>query len=73
MGVRFRHEVCEKWIKEKTHIETVLKDLELANFDPEFYKKYESEVVAIYNKISGKNISVAKKSGLNSVFAFLRS
>ena len=44
MGVRFRHEVCEKWIKEKTDIETVMKNLALANFDPEFFKKNESEI-----------------------------
>ena len=73
MGVRFRHEVCEKWIKEKTKIEDVMKNLELANFDPEFYKKYESDVVAIYNKQSGKNLSVKPQRSWNKVFAFLRS
>jgi len=73
MGVRFRHEVCEKWIKEKTNIETVLKNLGLANFDPEFYKKYEAEVVGIYNQQSGKNLSFKPERSWNKVFAFLKS
>ena len=73
MGVRFRHEVCEKWIKEKTNIETVIKNLGLANFDPEFYEKHEAEVVGIYNKQSGKNLSVKPERSWNKVFAFLKS
>ncbi len=73
MGVRFRHEVCEKWIKEKTHIETVLKDLGLANFDPEFYAKHEQEVLNIYNKQQGKNLAVKEERSWNKVFAFLKS
>jgi NAD(P)H-nitrite reductase large subunit len=43
MGIRYRHEVCEKWILEKTPIEVVLKNLKLANFDPEFFKRYEKD------------------------------
>ncbi|MEM9930062.1 MAG: FAD/NAD(P)-binding oxidoreductase, partial [Bacteroidota bacterium] len=55
MGIRYRHEVCEKWIKEGTHVEEVLQHLGMANFDPEFYKEYEEEVVALYNQQTGKN------------------
>ncbi len=73
MGQRYRHEVCEKWLRDKTPIETVLQNLSLANFDPEFYKEYEAEVISIYNKQSGKNLSLKKKRNLNSVFSFLRS
>ncbi len=73
MGVRFRHEVCEKWIKEKTNIETVMKNLGLANFDPEFYAKHETEVIDIYNRQSGKNLSVKPERSWNKVFAFLKS
>jgi NAD(P)H-nitrite reductase large subunit len=43
MGIRYRHEVCEKWILEKTPIEVVLKHLKLANFDPEFFKRHEKD------------------------------
>lgn len=72
MGVRFRHEVCEKWIKEKTDIEIVMKNLGLANFDPEFYEKHEAEVVGIYNQQSGKNLSVKHERSWDKVFAFLK-
>ena len=72
MGVRYRHEVCEKWIKDKTPIETVLHNLGLANFDPEFYKEYEHEVVQIFNKQTGNNLQLKTKRGLNAVLKFLK-
>ena len=72
MGIRYRHEVCEKWIQSKTHIETVLQDLSLANFDPEFYKEYENELLANYNIKSGKNLTLRKKRRLDSVLSFLK-
>jgi len=71
-GIRYRHEVCEKWIKDSTHIEEVLQNLGMANFDPEFYKQYESEVVDLYNEKSGRNLTLKKKRGLASVLAFLK-
>lgn len=70
-GIRYRHEVCEKWIKDKIHVEDVLQNLGLANFDPEFYKQYESEIVDLYNKVSGKNLTLKTKRGLRKVLAFL--
>lgn len=71
MGIRYRHEVCEKWILEQTHIEKVLQNLGLANFDPEFYKQYESEIVALYNAQTGKNLQLKTRRGLAKVLAFL--
>lgn len=44
LGVRLRHEVCDGWIRNQTRLEEVLANLEQANFDPEFYAKYEQEV-----------------------------
>lgn len=73
MGVRFRHEVCEKWIREKTNIEAVITNLGLANFDPEFYEKHEAEVVNIYNLQSEKKVSLKPERSWNKVFAFLKS
>jgi ABC-type sulfate transport system substrate-binding protein len=72
MGVRYRHEVCEKWILDKTQVETVLQHLGLANFDPEFYKEYENEVIKIYNQQTGKNLQLQQKRGLDSVLRFLK-
>jgi len=71
LGIRYRHEVCEKWILTKTHIEEVLQNLGLANFDPEFCKQYENEVVQLYNRQSGRNLNLKKKRGLNRVLKFL--
>ena len=70
-GVRYRHEVCEKWVKEKTHVETVLQNLGMANFDPEFYKEYDEEIIKIYNQAEGKNIKLKTKRGLTKVLSFL--
>ena len=73
LGIRYRHEVCEKWIKEKAHVETVLQDLSMANFDPEFYKEYEADIINQYNVESGSHLKLRKKRGLASVFSFLKS
>lgn len=72
MGVRYRHEVCEKWLAEKVSIETVLQNLGIANFDPEFYKEYESEVVNIYNKQTGNKLQLKQKRSLTNAIKFLR-
>ncbi|MEM9920261.1 MAG: FAD/NAD(P)-binding oxidoreductase [Bacteroidota bacterium] len=71
MGVRYRHEVCEKWLAEKPPVEEVLQNLSMANFDPEFYKEYERDVIALYNKQSGRNIQLKSKRKLNRVLQFL--
>ncbi len=73
MGIRYRHEVCEKWLKDKSKIETVLQNLSLANFDPEFFEQYESDLVKTYNAQSNSNIRLNPKKGLNRVFKFLKS
>jgi NADPH-dependent 2,4-dienoyl-CoA reductase/sulfur reductase-like enzyme len=72
MGVRYRHEVCERWLRDKTNIIDVIQNLGLANFDPEFFKEYEAEVVAIFNKKTGRDLQLKTKRGLNSVLQFLR-
>lgn len=72
MGVRYRHEVCEKWIKDKAPVEEVLQNLGLANFDPEFFDEYEAEVVQLYNHQSGRNLQLRKRRGLTGVLRFLK-
>lgn len=47
MGIRYRHEVCEHWIAKQTPVQTVLKNLSKANFDPEFFEHYEKHLKAI--------------------------
>ncbi|HMP30782.1 MAG TPA: NAD(P)/FAD-dependent oxidoreductase, partial [Saprospiraceae bacterium] len=72
MGIRYRHKVCEKWIQDKTSIEEVLQNLSLANFDPEFFREYEEELVKLYNKQEGTNFTLKKKRRLGLVEKFLR-
>lgn len=71
MGIRYRHEVCEKWLREGATVEAVLQDLSLANFDPEFYEEYELAVINLYNKLHGKHLQPKKDRKLNSVLRFL--
>ncbi|MCB9306625.1 MAG: NAD(P)/FAD-dependent oxidoreductase [Lewinellaceae bacterium] len=71
MGVRYRHEVCEKWLREGAHVEAVLSRLGMANFDPEFSRQYEAELVDLYNRQTGKNIQLKQKRGLDAVLSFL--
>ncbi len=72
LGIRYRHEVCEKWILDKTPIESVLTNLGMANFDPEFFKEYEQELVNIYNQQENKNIQLKTKRGLSKVLSFFK-
>lgn len=63
MGIRYRHDVCKKWIESKKSIEFVLQNLGAANFDPEFFKHFENEIVDLYNKQNPeRRISFNKKS-----------
>lgn len=73
MGVRYRHEVCDKWIRTNAHIEEVLQHLGMANFDPEFCPQHEAELVAIYNRQTSKNLKLKQKRGLEAVLSFLNT
>ena len=72
MGVRYRHEVCERWIKNGTAVEAVLENLGLANFDPEFHPQHEQELVQLYNRQSGKSLRLRQKRGLPAVLEFFK-
>lgn len=72
MGVRYRHQVCEQWLREKTPVETVLQNLGIANFDPEFYAEYENEVIRLYNEQTGRNLQLKKRRSLSEALRFLR-
>jgi len=60
--IRMRHEIFDKWLSEKKSVEHVLEFLADANFDPEFYKTHEAEIVAKFNQEMDRNIQVKKKS-----------
>ncbi|MDA9261752.1 NAD(P)/FAD-dependent oxidoreductase [Flavobacteriales bacterium] len=66
-GIRLRHKICDKWINNKTPIEQVMVELKNANFDPEFYKEYENDIIAQFNQENGTNIK-PKKRNLLAIF-----
>jgi len=46
LGLRLRQQVCESWIRQQLPLAEVLPQLRAANFDPEFFPRYEKEIVA---------------------------
>ena len=63
MGIRFKHAVCERWIKERVNISFVMEHLREANFDPEFYKQYEEEVRQAFNAAYPERAVRVKRRG----------
>ncbi len=61
-GIRMRHEIFDRWLTEERDMDYVMEYLKDANFDPEFYSQYESEIVSKYNSEFGTNIHPKKKS-----------
>ena len=45
MGIRYRHEVCDRWIRSNKDIQYVMEHLEEANFDPEFFQRHEDDII----------------------------
>lgn len=69
MGIRYRHEVCDKWLQKGTLLKDVMRQLKKANFDPEFYKEYEDEILKIYNsRFPDDQVKSTSKRGLFTVF-----
>ncbi|MFY0712593.1 NAD(P)/FAD-dependent oxidoreductase [Seonamhaeicola sp. NFXS20] len=65
LGIRMRHEYFDKALTEKQTVNYVLEHLADANFDPEFYKLHEPEIVAKFNKENNSNIKLKKKNWKN--------
>jgi NADPH-dependent 2,4-dienoyl-CoA reductase/sulfur reductase-like enzyme len=61
-GIRMRHEFFDKILTEKRSVEYVLEHLADANFDPEFFKLHEKEIVSKFNKENNTTIQLKKKS-----------
>ena len=49
-GIRMRHQQFNDWLNQKATIDQVINDLSMANFDPEFYKKYEPKIKDLWLK-----------------------
>ena len=61
-GIRMRHEIFDRWLTEERDVNHVMEYLADANFDPEFYKAHEKEIIAKFNKENNTNIQPKKKS-----------
>lgn len=48
-GIRMRHEIFNRWLLEKRNVEHIMSHLSVANFDPEFFKTYEAEIIGAWN------------------------
>lgn len=48
-GIRMRHEVFDAWLTEKRDVDYVMNHLSEANFDPEFYSHYETQILSAFN------------------------
>jgi hypothetical protein len=64
-----RHEIFDKWLTEKRDVDYIMEHLADANFDPEFYKQYEQEIVSKFNSDFNKAIKTKKKS-IKRIFQF---
>lgn len=51
LGVRYRHDLCHHWLKNGYTIHEVVEEIEAANFDTEFFKRFEPELLKEYKKI----------------------
>ncbi|MCB0738578.1 MAG: FAD-dependent oxidoreductase [Bacteroidetes bacterium] len=66
LGIRYRHKICESWIRREVSVGRVIKELKAANFDPEFYKTYEHEFVSKYENRFGETLKQQRIKGLTS-------
>jgi NADPH-dependent 2,4-dienoyl-CoA reductase/sulfur reductase-like enzyme len=65
MGIRYRHEVCEQWLKNGALLKDVVANLKKANFDPEFYQQYEEDIISEYNsRFPHQQVRSTAKRGL---------
>ena len=51
-GIRMRHEFFDTALNSKKSVDYIIDNLAKANFDPEFYKKYETEIIKLFKKQS---------------------
>lgn len=55
-GIRIRHNVLDTWLNEKRNLDYVVENLHIANFDPEFFIRYEQEIISSYQKSRSKTL-----------------
>lgn len=61
-GFRLRHHALDQWLKKGKSINYVMEHLRDANFDPEFYKTHEPQIIDQFNDENGTQLSLKKRS-----------
>lgn len=61
INMKFRHPVFDHWLRKQVLIDEIIEGLSTANFDGEFSKNYEDEIVQEYNQQFEKIIKLKKK------------
>ncbi|MBL4625021.1 MAG: FAD-dependent oxidoreductase [Flavobacteriales bacterium] len=61
-GIRLRHHAFDTWLNESATVDHIMEHLKDANFDPEFYKQYEEEIVSKFNQDTGAAVIVKRRS-----------
>lgn len=68
-GLRFNHEICDGWLKNNKSVQHVMENLASANFDPEFFKRHETEVIESFKKSFPQlAVSITKKKKRFALF-----
>ena len=49
-GIRMRHEIFDTWLTEKRDVDYVINNLAKANFDTEFYSRFEADILKAYKQ-----------------------
>ena len=70
-GLRLRHDVVDRWLRDKKDMTYVMTHLEDANFDPELYRHLAPQIITAYNQqyntsLTGKPKSWKRLLGLAS-------
>lgn len=60
-GIRMRQIVWEKWIKQGKSVTYALSELDQANFDPEFFRRYEKDIRRLFVEKTGLTLPEKKK------------
>lgn len=50
LGIRYRHDLCHHWLTKGYTLHEVMRELPAVNFDPEFFQRYEQELLQQYYK-----------------------
>ncbi len=61
-GIRMRHEIFDRWLDQGKGLDHVMEHLKDANFDPEFYDRYESDILAAYNRQFNTELKIKKEN-----------